>query len=336
MSSDHIAEEGRAAAVVPRIPRDAAISALAGLAVFLVAGAAEMAAVRLLRIDPQELDWVSDAILAAAFASAVFLWMRLKESRSEMSRLEREHLVLDTQLAVAADIQRRILPAAPARAGGCRWAARLRPAGRVGGDYYDFIECGPDSVLAVVADISGKGIPAALLLSSTRVLLRSIARQTRDPGEILTRLSAATYAEYEGMPYVTCIAARFDGGATRRVTYANAGHPPGLVARGEGVQRLDSGGPPVGLFADARYTSAVVELEAAAAGVIVTDGITDAIEASGRVPMEVLISLLARREPASTAESVCDEIMREADRGARDGIQDDRTVVVFAIEAAGA
>jgi serine phosphatase RsbU (regulator of sigma subunit) len=70
--------------------------------------------------------------------------------------------------------------------------------------------------------------------------------------------------------------------------------------------------------------------------VIVTDGITDAIEASGRVPMEVLISLLARREPASTAESVCDEIMREADRGARDGIQDDRTVVVFAIEAAGA
>jgi sigma-B regulation protein RsbU (phosphoserine phosphatase) len=320
----------------PRVPRDVAHSLLAGVIVFLVAGGAELAAVRVLGVDARELDGVSDVILSAAFASAVFLRLRLQASRSEMSRLEREHLILDTQLAVAADIQRRILPAAPPRAGGCRWAARLRPAGRVGGDFYDFVPAGGDSLLVVVADISGKGIPAALLLAATRTLFRSLARQTRDPGEILTQLSAATYAEYDGLPYVTCIAARVDG-AERRLTYANAGHPAGLLLSAGAVRTLDSGGPPLGLFPATAYASASVALQPEDVGVIVTDGITEALEAGTTAPADVLAAIAARREPAAEPESICDRIMRAAEQGAAapsPAAPDDRTVVVFAVDGA--
>ena len=320
-------------AAPPRVPGDVAISVLAGAVVFLVAGGAELAAVRLLGVDPQKLDWVSDVILSSAFATAFFLRRRLQASRNEMSRLERERLVLDTQLAVAADIQRRILPSAPWRGGGCRWAGRLRPAGRVGGDFYDFVESGPDSILVVVADISGKGIPAALLLASTRTLFRSIARREGDPGEILTQLSAATYSEYEGLPYVTCLAVRLDGDR-RRLTYANAGHPSGVVV-GDGHTRvLDAVGPPLGLFPQTRYASASVALQPGDAGVLVTDGITEALESTGGVPLEILSGLLAKRGPSATPESLCDEIVRatEPDGTVSVNVPDDRTVVVFAMD----
>src|SRR5262245_1624885 len=102
-------------AAAPRVPSDVAVSVVSGIVVFVMAGGAEVAAVRLLGVDPQKLDWVSDVILSAAFATALFLRRRLQASRTEMSRLERERLVLDTQLAVAADIQRRILPSGPCR-----------------------------------------------------------------------------------------------------------------------------------------------------------------------------------------------------------------------------
>lgn len=317
-----------------RVPLDLAVSALSGVAIFVIAGVAELGAIRLAGVDPQRLDWVSDGILAVAFATAVFLRMRLQASRTEMSRLERAHLILDTQLAIAADIQRRILPSPPGPRGGCRWAARLQPAGKVGGDFYDFIETGPDSVFAVVADISGKGIPAALLLASTRALLRNIARSTQDPGEALTQLSAATYSEYEGSPYVTCLALRLDSGR-RRLVYANAGHPAGVIVGNGRRSLLDAGGPPVGLFAATRYVSESLTLAPGDVGLLVTDGVTEMLEASGYMAVDALATVLSGLGPSAPPESVCDEVMRMVERGAAgaagDG-QDDRTIVVFALE----
>ena len=321
----------------PRLPRDLIVSALSGVAAFLIAGVAEWTAIRLTQVDPRKLDGLSDLVLAVAFATAVFLRARLKASRAEVSRLEKTQLVLDTQLGVAADIQRRVLPSPPRPTAGLCWAARLRPAGRIGGDFYDFVETDRDSILAVLADISGKGIPAAMLLTSTRVLLRSIAREVQDPGEVLTRLSAATYAEYEGLPYVTCLALSLDA-SRRRLVYANAGHPAGVIVGKRRRCLLEAGGPPLGLFAGSPYTSASLSLAAGDVGLLVTDGVTEALDAVGYTPAEALAAVLSRLGGAATPDGVCDEIMGMVERGPAgsppDG-RDDRTIVVFTLEGDG-
>src|SRR3981189_2651168 len=120
-------------------------------------------------------------------------------------------------------------------------AGRLEPALYIGGDFYDFI---PDADgLFVVGDVSGKGIPAALLQASAHSLFRTLARETTHPAELLTRISKEIYAENAGASYLTCVAARLDSRA-RTLTYTNAGHPVGLLVGPSGRRLLSRGGPP--------------------------------------------------------------------------------------------
>jgi sigma-B regulation protein RsbU (phosphoserine phosphatase) len=154
--------------------------------------------------------------------------------------LEREQIVLDEQLRLAAEIQRTLLPDLPAATPGFRWAARIVPAGRIGGDFYDFVRAAGGPIFAMLADVSGKGIPAALLLSSLKTLSRATALVTSDPAVIAERIGAALYEQHSGIPYATAIVARFDA-AGPRLSYVNAGHPPGYLLRGGGTVLLDSG-----------------------------------------------------------------------------------------------
>jgi len=114
--------------------RAALVATGAAVLVYLVAAGIELLVIARLRPTETELTWIGDAILAVALGFAVFLWLDLRWTRMTLSRLEREQVVLDTQLSVTADIQRGLLPALPADGGCVRWAARLVPAGRIGGD----------------------------------------------------------------------------------------------------------------------------------------------------------------------------------------------------------
>src|SRR5258707_995566 len=169
----------------------------------------------------------SDMMLATAFGVAIYLWLSLKATRTRLTGLERVQIVVDTQLALAADIQRRLLPSPSAGANGVRWAGRLEPALRIGGDFYDFIQVNHVDVF-VVGDVSGKGIPASLLQASAHSLFRTLARETVNPAELMTRISREVFAENAGSSYLTCVLARVNT-ATRTVLYANAGHPAGLM-----------------------------------------------------------------------------------------------------------
>ena len=101
--------------------------------------------------------------------------------------------------------------------------------------------------------MSGKGIPAALILSSLKTLFRTTARDTVDPAAIAERISAALFEEHAGQPYATAIVARFEA-TPRRVAYLNAGHPAGSLLRSGAVSAtLESGGQPLGLLAGAKY-----------------------------------------------------------------------------------
>jgi predicted outer membrane lipoprotein len=139
---------------------DAIASALAA---FVIALVFERALVRLLGLDLRELEWISDIVLAVAFGVATFLWLHLRLARTALTRLERAQLVLETELTIAADIQRGMLAPPPPARDGWQFAAQLEQAGHIGGDFYDFVDRGR-SLLLLLADVSGKGIPAALVM----------------------------------------------------------------------------------------------------------------------------------------------------------------------------
>jgi serine phosphatase RsbU (regulator of sigma subunit) len=299
---------------------------------YLVATIFEAALIRVVRPTEWELAWVSDAALAAALGIAVYLWRHLLTTRRELEKRERDELVLQTQLGIAAAIQNRLLPDVPPAGHGFEWAAELRSAGRIGGDFYDFVEIGPGNWIVLVADVSGKGIPAAMALGSLRSAFRALARQSADPSQIVTSLSTVLYEEWRGALYVTCIVATFDLTA-RTLTYTNAGHPAGIVTGRDGTRRLTSGGQPAGLLPGARFEQELVRLSAGDICLLVSDGVTEALE--GEEPLEMdLISPGPQGAPPTAAE-LCHAVMARALAGrgpvGDPNWDDDRTVVVVAV-----
>jgi len=158
------------------------------------------------------------------------------------------------------------------------------------------------------------------------------ARTTADPGEIATRMSADLFSQTRGRPYATAFVARFDR-TPRRITYVNAGHPPGLVRRGSDIVQLDAGGPPLGLLPGAGYRCGSLELQPSDFGVLVTDGVTEALEGIPAALGEVLME--PRLPGTATPKEGCDYLLRLA-AGApgppgAGAWFDDRTVLAFQV-----
>jgi serine phosphatase RsbU (regulator of sigma subunit) len=316
----------------------ALLAAGAGLAAFVLGTSAESLTIRAVHGNRKELEWLSDAVISTAVTGLTYLWLRLKDSRMHVLTLRREQVAINEQLRLAAEIQRNLLTEVPAATPGFRWAARMVPASSVGGDFYDFVQPTADVALAILGDVSGKGIPAALILSSLKILFRTFAHESTDPAKIAEGISAALFDEYAGLPYATAIVARFET-APGRLAYVNAGHPAGFLLRdGTVTAALESGGHPLGLLPGATYTTANVELRPDDVGVLVTDGITEALEAG---PTTLIQTLRALRKPPAGGSSparICDDLLRAAAAGPGpagvSGWQDDRTVFVFAVDGA--
>jgi len=291
--------------------------------------------VQVLQPPRGEIRFVSNAILASAFGVALYLWLDLRATRAALTVVERSQVVVDTQLALAAEIQRRLLPPVPVSLDHVRWATRVQPAYKIGGDFYDFIPTAADSTLVLVGDVSGKGIPAALLQAAAHSLFRTYSRQASQPAALLGLVSREIYAENGGALYLTCLAVCIDSDG-RRLTYANAGHPAGLLLGRSGRRILSKGGPPVGVFAETIYQSETLSLEPDDLGVFVTDGITEAIEQDGVSAVDRLTATISSVSSPWTPERVCEALMALADRSAGPaGVsnwQDDKTVLAFMLE----
>ncbi len=304
---------------------------VAAVVVYGIGGAVETVLIKVLRPTEVELTWISDLVLSAALGIAVSLWRNLRATRLALTEQERAALVIQTQLSLAGSMQRRLLPIVPAPADGFEWAAALTPAGRIGGDFYDFVQPSPGTWIVLVADVSGKGIPAAMALTLLRSTFRTLARENTPPAELARRLAAALYDEWLGTPYVTGIIGRFET-TSRRLTYTNAGHPPGLVLGMRGTRYLTCGGPPLGLLQDASFQDQMLDFEAGDICVLVTDGITEALEQGALAPVDAI----AERVPAhgGSATAVCNAVMSLGLQGKGPaGVErwdDDRTVLVVA------
>jgi serine phosphatase RsbU (regulator of sigma subunit) len=311
--------------------RTAAFAAAAVTVAVLVSQAIEIFINRVLRPNAAELSWISEAIMAAAFLVMTTLWVRLRRTRRELSEAQRVRVALETQLAVAASVQRALLPPTPEPIDGIAWFAAVEPAGLVGGDYYDFVRLSNGNMCVVLGDVSGKGIAAAVFLSNVRALVRALLRETHLPADLLRRLSDAVLEDSRAGLYVTCFLAIVDARA-RQLTYANAGHPTGVIIGNGGVRALDVGGPPAGLLPTPHYQAADVTLADDEVVVIVSDGITEALDTGGtRIP-SALASAIGTTGPRSP-EAVGLRLFAAAQDGlGPDGVadwSDDRTVVTF-------
>ena len=317
-----------------------AIAIVSAVFVYFLATTSEIAVIERVRPGEMELTWISDAVLAVAFGFAVFLWLHLKWTRMTLSRIQREHIVLHTQISLAAEIQRGLLPPAPADGDGLQWAARLVQAGQIGGDLYDFVRCANGSWLVLVGDVSGKGVPAALVLTSIRTMFRMMTSETSDPGELVERIAKRLYEDHGGTPYLTCLVVRIDL-ERREFAYVNAGHPAGIVLGGRTPRisplLLAPCGPPAGLFPNQAYRTAFLPVPNGAVSILVTDGITEAFDVLGVANGDPVATVVAHLPQLLVPTRICDALIDQtAPALSSDDWQDDRTVVSFAFDSSAA
>ena len=248
-----------------------------------------------------DIDFLHDISVPAAIA--------LDNARLHKESLARQRLEKDLQLART--IQRSLLPEAPPKVQGFEIAVRYEASQQVGGDYYDFIQLSPETLLLVVADVEGKGAASAMVMSNVQATLHTLARHVHSLEGILFNLNERVIESTRSGKYMTMFLALLDL-KRRGLHYINAGHVAPLLVREDGVTPMNEGSPVVGLLPGMRYRRGHVKLAPGDIVVACTDGITEAAGSSEeeygaeRLGREVLARRL--QSPASIVDDLFTEI----------------------------
>jgi predicted ester cyclase len=207
------------------------------------------------------------------------LWQR----RMEQERIERERF--EQELLVARPIQQASLPREVPILEGWKISPRYQPAREVGGDFYDFHPLPEGRLGLVLGDATGKGVPAALVMSTTCGMLRLAAQalDSSSPGEVLEQVNEALLARIPSNMFVTCFYAILDP-KSATLSYANAGHDLPYVRRGGGdAEELRARGMPLGLMPGMSYEEKEIELDVGEAVLFYTDGLVEAHDPKGEM-----------------------------------------------------
>ncbi len=232
--------------------------------------------------------------------------MRIREAQEAQYRLR----VLDHELDAARTIQQAMLPSVFPERKDFDLYATMTPAKGVAGDFYDFFLLGPSRIGLVIADVSGKGIPAALLMALTRTLLRATAQGGADPDVCLAQVNRALCGDKEYSRFVTLFYGQADL-ESGELRYCNAGHNPPFVIRAETVEEvLPVGGLVLGVKADADYARGSVTLGQGETLFLYTDGVTEAMNSANAQYGEERL-LRALREPAGSARELVERVERD-------------------------
>lgn len=209
--------------------------------------------------------------LAAQAAPAVRVAQLIQQQQREAQAHER----LEQELRIARLIQQTLLPKEIPHLPGWEVASFYQPARAVGGDFYDFLLF-PDGLVGfIVGDVTDKGVPAALVMATTRSLLRAAAERLIFPGQVLERANELLHADIPPKMFVTCLYALLDP-ATGRLRYANAGHDLPYRRRPDGVDELRATGMPLGLMPGMRYEEKETVLAPGETVLLYSDGLVEA------------------------------------------------------------
>ena len=255
-----------------------------------------------------------------------------RELRRKVQRERDREDVRVRELADAREIQRRLLPRAIPQIRGCEISAIWHPVRDVSGDYFDVLKFDDQTTGICIADVMGKGMPAALLMSNLQAVLRVYASAKTSPAELCERINRLVCTNVDAGKFITCFYGLVDM-KRRRLTYTNAGHyPPMLVHRDGGLTRLTEGGIVFGLRDNCKFEIGEVELKAGDRLVLFTDGVTEVRNSSDEEFGEERLLHILRSSQGLAGEELQQRILQQVNDFCLGELSDDTTMVILSIE----
>jgi sigma-B regulation protein RsbU (phosphoserine phosphatase) len=228
-------------------------------------------------------------------------------------------------------IQRGLLPTAMPQTSAVQLASSWQPANGVGGDCFDALTFPGGGVGITIADVSGKGVPAALLMSNLQAAVRAFAQEAAAPAAVTTSVNRLLCRNMAPGRFVTFCYARIDV-AARRLIYANAGHnPPLLVHAGGRIDSLAPGGTVLGVFAESTYEQGDFPVGPGDRLVLYTDGITEGRNGAGEEFGEERLAASALAHRALPADAMLAAMLRDVEAFNGGSYEDDATLIVAAV-----
>ena len=285
-----------------------------------VIGAFTLESDRVNSFTEKELEWLT--VLATQVAIAI-----------DRARLHRELLEkkrLDEELRIAREVQLSLLPVIAPNLEGLDIAGLNIPSRNIGGDYYDFIPIVQGHLGIVIADVSGKGIPASLIMASFRAFMRAEIRHNYAIQMIFARVNNLLREILQLNQFVTAFYGVLDL-ERRRFTFSNAGHNPPLLLRPDGkLRQLKTGGTVLGVFENAAYDEEFIDLKPGDLFLLYTDGLVEAENKAGRMFGRNRLEKFVRANAHQSAAELCESIYVEMKRFTKESRLDDDTTIVVA------
>ena len=239
---------------------------------------------------------------------------------------EQEH-----EIAEARAIQEGFLPKEISQLPGYEIAAAWQSARVVGGDYFDVLPFDSEMCGLCIADVAGKGLPAALLMSNLQAAVRGLASASLAPEDLCSRLNALLCRNIASDRFVTLFYAQLDG-PSRQLRYVSAGHnPPFVVHRDGSHERLRQGGLVLGVFANQTFKSDVTQLQSGDRLVLYTDGVTEACNSEDEELGEDRLLQVLQENAAAPAVEIQEKILQSVAQFSHGTWQDDATLLVVAV-----
>jgi sigma-B regulation protein RsbU (phosphoserine phosphatase) len=253
--------------------------------------------------------------------------LELRASRQELAMKQAE-------LDFAMEVQLSLFPREFPRESGMEFSGVCIPARGVSGDYYDVIPLSGGRTGIAIADISGKGMSAAILMSNLQAVLRTLAASGMAPETIAERLNRHLHEVTQGGRFATMVYAEWDP-ASRRFSYVNAGHNAPIVVGANGVERLRATNTPLGILPDAEFRAEQCVLDPGSLLVLFSDGVTDAGMAQGREFGDAQLAALVKAHAARPLAEVQQQILGTVEKWTEHDFEDDFTLLLARPGAAG-
>lgn len=273
-------------------------------------------------------DYVRKPFSVRELIGRVRAILRRSEGRSDIAN--------QRELDEARQIQQRLMPAEIPQSSGLSIAGTCRPARIAGGDYYDVLKLDNGGVAVCIADVCGKGMPAAMMMANLQAAVKTCATKGLTPRELCENVNRVMCGNIAGRGFITFFYAVIDSDSAgrKRCTYCNAGHnPPILFMQDGALDRLDCGGGVLGVFNDWRYEEREVCLDCGDRLLLYTDGITESRNSAGEEFGENKLVDLVRHLPQAGVAAMVEQTIAAAGQFNNGDFEDDVTVVAVTVDS---